>query len=438
MDAGNEFRKLLGRGDALALIGAASIAKERVNITKEAGKPASRTAYVLRSLKRPEEVSTLRDIYGRNFFTLAAYSPKSKRIDRLANKIAESRTMARSTGIETIAKELIDRDEAELQEKFGQNIREAFPSSDFFVDADSSKLQQQITRIVELIFGNTFHTPTRDEYGMFHAWAASLRSASLGRQVGAAICTDEGDLLATGCNEVPKAHGGLYWSDDDPDERDHMRGEDSNDVIKNEILADLLTRMQQGKWLNKEKSKMPVEKLLREALADPSPMGLKKATLMGITEYGRMVHAEMAALLQAARLGIPIKEAVLFCTTFPCHNCTKHIVAAGIARLTFIEPYPKSRASELHGDSVAVEAEKEDKNHVCFKSFVGVSPRQYFSLFSVGDLARKERSKVKKWKPEDASPRLAETPFAYLPREEETLVTFDKLLKKINLSLVEN
>ena len=52
------------------------------------------------------------------------------------------------TGIETIAKELIDRDEAELQEKFGQNIREAFPSSDFFVDADSSKLQQQITRIV--------------------------------------------------------------------------------------------------------------------------------------------------------------------------------------------------------------------------------------------------------------------------------------------------
>jgi len=73
--------------------------------------------------------------------------------------------------------------------QIGQNIREAFPSSDFFVDADSSKLQQQITRIVELIFGDTFHTPTRDEFGIFHAWADSLRSASLGRQVGAAICT---------------------------------------------------------------------------------------------------------------------------------------------------------------------------------------------------------------------------------------------------------
>src|SRR5208337_1317633 len=107
-------------------------------------------------------------------------------------------------------------------------------------------------------------------------------------------------------------------------------------------------------------------------------------------------------------------------------------------RLTFIEPYPKSRASELHGDSIAVEADADDQKRVCFIFFVGVSPRQYFSLFSVGDLVRKEGSKVKKWKPEDASPRLADTPFAYLPREEETLVTFDKLLKKINLSLVEN
>jgi cytidine deaminase len=438
MNAGNEFRKLLGRNDALALIGAANIAAERTKITEKASNPAARTAYVLRSLKRPEEVSTLRAIYGRNFYTLAAYSPKSKRSERLATKIAESRSTGKSIGTVTKANELIDRDEAELQEKFGQNIREAFPSSDFFVDAEGSKLQQQIARIVELIFGNTFHTPTRDEFGMFHAWADSLRSASLGRQVGAAICTNAGELLATGCNEVPKAHGGLYWSDDDPDERDHKRGEDSNDLIKNEMLADILRRMKEGKWLNNQKSRKPVNKLLDEALADTSPMSLRKATLMGITEYGRMVHAEMAALMQAARLGISVQDAVLFCTTFPCHNCTKHIVAAGISRLVFIEPYPKSRAFELHGDSIALEADADDRNHVSFNSFVGVSPQQYFSLFSVGDLARKEGSKVKKWRPEDASPKLTETPFAYLSRESEALGTFDKLLQRSNLNLTES
>jgi cytidine deaminase len=244
--------------------------------------------------------------------------------------------------------------------------------------------------------------------------------------------------LATGCNEVPKAHGGLYWSDDDPDNRDHNRGEDSNDIIKNEILADVLKRLKEGKWMNKEKSKKSVNKLLDEALSDTSPASLKKATLMGITEYGRMIHAEMAAIMQAARLGIPIQDAVLFCTAFPCHNCTKHIVAAGISRLTFIEPYPKSRASELHGDAVAVEADFDDHSHVSFNSLVGVSPRQYFSLFSVGEAVRKEGSKVKKWKAEDASPRLAETPFAYLPREAEMLGTLDNLLKQTNLSVVES
>jgi cytidine deaminase len=120
MDAGNEFRKLLGRGDALALIGASSIAKERTKITEESSKPAARTAYVLRSLKRPEEVSTLREIYGRNFFTLAAYSPKIRRSERLASKIAESRRSGKSVGIQTTANQLIERDEAELQDKSAQ------------------------------------------------------------------------------------------------------------------------------------------------------------------------------------------------------------------------------------------------------------------------------------------------------------------------------
>ena len=360
MDAGNEFRNLLNRGDAFALLGAAGIARERTNTTGDRRTPRARTAYALRSLKRPEEVWALRNTYGRNFFALAAYSSKSKRLARLANKISVSRSTPVSPGIQRAAEELIERDEAELQDKLGQNIRAAFPISDFFVDADSPKLADQVKRIVELIFGYLFHTPTREEYGMFHAWAASLRSASLGRQVGAAICTDAGDLLATGCNEVPKAHGGLYWPNDEPDARDHHRGEDSNDVIKQEILADLLNRLKLGSWLNKEKSRLSTKQMLDQVLADPSPDGLKKATLMGITEYGRMVHAEMAALMQAARLGIPVEGAILFSTTFPCHNCTKHIVAAGIKRLTFIEPYPKSRASELHGDSIGVEQDPED------------------------------------------------------------------------------
>src|ERR1700721_2553241 len=182
MNAGNAFRELVGREDALAMLGAASVVKERFLRTKHSSTPRARTAYVLRSLKRPEEVWALRNIYGRNFFALAAYSSKSKRKERLIAQIKESQAVAEKGEMERSASELIDRDEAELGKKFGQNVREAFPVSDFFVDADSPKLPDQIKRIVELIFGNTFQTPTREEYGMFHPWAASLRSASLGRQ----------------------------------------------------------------------------------------------------------------------------------------------------------------------------------------------------------------------------------------------------------------
>lgn len=432
MNAGNAFRETLKRSDALAMLGVAAVFHKRKESTGDGSIPKARTAYALRSLKRPEEIQALRKIYGGNFFALAAYSSKSKRIERLANKIAQSRACKVNAHVERIARALVDRDEAELSEKFGQNIQDAFPISDFFVDADSPKLTDQVKRIIELIFGNTFHTPTRDEYGMFHAWSASLRSAALARQVGAAICTVEGDILTTGCNEVPKAHGGLYWPGDEPDERDHQRGEDSNEVMKREILADLLGRLKKGHWLNKKKSLLNASELLDLALSDKSPTGLKKATLMGITEYGRMVHAEMAALMQAARLGVSVKGAVLYATTFPCHNCTKHIVAAGIERLAYIEPYPKSRATDLHGDSISVE-DLEPGKRVAFQSFIGVSPKQYLHLFSLGDSFRKEGINVKKWISQESAPRFAESPFAYLQREVEELDGFDLLLKSHNL-----
>ena len=62
-----------------------------------------------------------------------------------------------------------------------------------------------------------------------------------------------------------------------------------------------------------------------------------------VTEYGRIVHAELGALAAAARSGLSVVDGTLYCTTFPCHNCAKHIVASGIVRVVYVEPYPKSR-----------------------------------------------------------------------------------------------
>jgi deoxycytidylate deaminase len=47
-----------------------------------------------------------------------------------------------------------------------------------------------------LVFADPYVTPTATEQAMFLAYAASLRYGQLGRQVGAAIATRDGDVLA--------------------------------------------------------------------------------------------------------------------------------------------------------------------------------------------------------------------------------------------------
>jgi tRNA(Arg) A34 adenosine deaminase TadA len=147
---------------------------------------------------------------------------------------------------------------------------------------------------------------------------------------------------------------------------------------------------------------------------------LKPTGLTDITEFGRAVHAEMEALLACARTGRTPRGATLFSTTFPCHNCCRHIIAAGIRQVVYIEPYPKSRATHLHGDAISIDEPETGK--LPFKPFLGVGPRRYFDLFSLKlstgqPLTRKEDGRVKDWKRETAELRLALRPDSYLERE---------------------
>src|SRR5262245_27026510 len=51
----------------------------------------------------------------------------------------------------------------------------------------------------------------------------------------------------------------------------------------------------------------------------------------------RVCHAEMNAILQAARTGPPIYAADLYCTHFPCPMCARMIVQVGLLSVTFID-----------------------------------------------------------------------------------------------------
>lgn len=68
-------------------------------------------------------------------------------------------------------------------------------------------------------------------------------------------------------------------------------------------------------------------------------------------ELCRAVHAEQNAIAQAARLGISIEGATLYCTHKPCVTCTKIIVNAGIKRVVYTHDYPDELADKLLEES---------------------------------------------------------------------------------------
>lgn len=63
------------------------------------------------------------------------------------------------------------------------------------------------------------------------------------------------------------------------------------------------------------------------------------------------IHAEQNALIQAAKLGISVEGATLYCTHQPCAICTKLIINAGIARVVYRYPYPDEFGQMLFGES---------------------------------------------------------------------------------------
>ena len=64
-------------------------------------------------------------------------------------------------------------------------------------------------------------------------------------------------------------------------------------------------------------------------------------------ELCRGLHAEQNAIIQAARHGINISGATLYCTNTPCIICTKMLINAGIRRVVFLDGYPDDLSVDM-------------------------------------------------------------------------------------------
>lgn len=134
--------------------------------------------------------------------------------------------------------------------------------------------------------------PDWDEYFMEIAAVTAKRSTCLRRQVGAVIVKDK-RILTTGYNGAPS--GLLHCGE------------------------------REGGCM-------------RQAMQIPS--GERHELCLA-------VHAEQNAIIQAAYLGVSLKDATLYCTTQPCIICAKMIINAGIDCVTMAERYPDNLSEGL-------------------------------------------------------------------------------------------
>jgi deoxycytidylate deaminase len=377
IEGGNQLR---GKHSNSVLVELAiqKISFERFHEKDKAGNEPFKTrrrCHIIDSIKNVEELQLLELVYRDIHYSIGVFSP-------IENRRSDLRILHNMSDAEIDS--LIDRDSGEELSN-GQKVRDTFIQSDFFLRLDTvvnETIEKKLERFLHLIFGSKVITPTAEETAMYQAASAANNSACLSRQVGAALTDKNGEVLAIGWNDVPRAGGGLYQTtNSDPlgtnDFRCCYRGN--------------------GCWNDKEKTLMAnelVNILINEGLVEGKNRELlykkiRNSKIKSLVEFSRAIHAEMHAIITASQTaGDRVKDGNLFITTYPCHNCARHIILAGIKKVYYIEPYRKSLTTKLHSDAIT-ENENESDKKVVILMYDGVAPLRYMELFKMTGNSRK-------------------------------------------------
>lgn len=436
-----EIRSLIKIGDALrkrydndvlAKLAIAKIGADRAHrygvfedVAAESEKPegrkiqGQRICHVIDSIKNSAELDLLRLIYGDALFAVGVFSPLELRVANLAKP-----GKLQTTEIE----KLIDTDSGE-EFAHGQSVRNTFPQCDFFLRVDHAvvgpseakavgQINERVRRFFDLIFRTVVITPTAEETAMYAATSAARNSACLSRQVGAAVTSSTGELLAVGWNDVPQSGGGLYGTQplstqlivqENPDDQRcfaQVGGRCRNDEEKGSIARKVVESLVQGGVLQGD----VLDKAVQTILGD--------TRVKDLIEFSRAVHAEMHAILGASRVaGDRVLRGKIFVTTYPCHSCARHLVAAGISEVYYIEPYRKSLATRLHEDALTESTDAHGKVQV--RQYDGIAPRRFIEMFEGG--VRKKSGVLALSGRFEAMP-LTQVSLKAIPRLEEVVV----------------
>lgn len=226
-------------------------------------------------------------------------------------------------------------------------------------------LEAVLRRLVAVVSGAPLQTPSREEYAMAVAASAAVRSRHPERRVGAALTDAAGEIVASGVNDVPLCGGGFAWSDSADDDARPIQIRSSRTA-----RASAIARIEQ------QLDGITGAAATTRALID-------QAILPGMVDYGNAVHAETAALLDAARRGIQVAGTILYTTRYPCHACVRHALRAGVQSITWLWPIAREDARALHDATTCWPGEPAAQPRLEIRPFSGIVPRQYLAAHSI-------------------------------------------------------
>ena len=319
---------------------------------------------VIETIRNPAEIELFKAKFGERFFLISLYSSAQVRFQRKKDEYGDNLEQFKEDDL---------RDKGDDEPKYGQKTERCVYGADISIDNEAKLISRtewdtfftKISKYIELIRQPGMARPTYEELHMREAYAISLKSSCFKRQVGAVIVNDleeevkqkveevkqkgktlerrESYVVATGFNDVPV--GTLECRELEP----YSCHKDAEEEKK---LREMKYCPRCGKKL-----KLPSEK----AVPYVCPTNKCKARLPRDFIPGKMldvcraVHAEEAAILQAAKLGsTSLNHTSIYTTTFPCLLCAKSIINSGIKRVIFHEPYPMKESYEILDSKVTL------------------------------------------------------------------------------------
>ena len=183
----------------------------------------------------------------------------------------------------------------------------------------------------DLATGSYCRPPTQDEVQMATAFSQSHMSRCLKRKVGAVIVSNENIPLSLGYNENPVGMKPCLT--------------EFQYCFKDEDMHRKLEKME-GIWCPYCGEKAPGMQSPWKCVVPDCGEDLKSLFFPSRNmEVCTAIHAEERAIRSLG--GRSAERGILYTTTYPCFQCARYIVDAGIKRVVYVEAYPVAESERL-------------------------------------------------------------------------------------------